>query len=224
MAALARVLREAQFNEANRDWRVQDSRPGPGHRASWIVRNVAHLIPFLAFPVIISLASYGIARLVDTVPRLPAASCATAIIRPLVSASVHGTGEVCVDSAAARANVSADQLRPGGTYTTLLHYQLESVTRCRMACVPDPGVPAWPTRLVETSHADELGRLFVNQELSALIVPHGSWTQLVLVELFRGPAPQLNEYPPPTPVRHRVDRLPEADAEIWVAEAIVQVP
>jgi hypothetical protein len=177
--------------------------------------------------VAIGLASCGVARLVDTVPRSPAPACVSSSIRPLVSADIRGTGEVCAASGAARASVNAEQLRPGGTYMTLLRYQLDSPTACPMACVPDPDLPApatRPVRVVDTSHADEFGRLLVSQELAALSAPHGSWAQLVLVEFVRGPAPQLLDFALPTAARHRVDRRPDLDAETSVAEAIVQVP
>jgi hypothetical protein len=77
---------------------------------------------------------------------------------------------------------------------------------------------------VDTSNADEFGRLLVSQELAALSSPHGSWAQLVLVELVRGPAPQFLDLAPDTTARHRVDRLPEVDTETAVAEATFQVP
>lgn len=90
--------------------------------------------------------------------------------------------------------------------------------------MPDPGVAAPQTRLVDTSNADEFGRLPVSQELSALNVPHGSLARLLLVEFVPEQAPQLLEFANPTAARHRVDRFPDADAETPVAKATLQVP
>lgn len=204
--------------KANRGRSDRDGRPVS------LLKKAAHLLPLLAFPMVLSLASCGVARLVNVVPGSPAAVCATSSIRPLVSANIRGTGEVCTTSAAARASMYAEQLTPGGTYTTLLHYQLEPPTICQVPCVLDRGVAARQTARVDTSKADEFGRLQVIQELDAVTVPHGSLAQLVLVEFVPGRAPQLVEFANPTGVRHRVDRFPDADAETPVAEATLQVP
>ena len=221
LTALAGTRHQAGFDEANRDSRPRDP------AVSRIVGNAAHVVLPLAYLIAISLATWGGAHLVDAAPRPSASACVTSGIRPVISADVRGTGEVCVAAAAVRASVYADQLRPGGTYTTLLLYHLDPATACSTACVPDPGSPALSSRIVrvvDTSNADEFGRLQVSQDVSTLSLAHGSTARLVLVELVRQPASQLNEVALPNIARHRVDRLPDVDSETPVAEAVLHVP
>jgi hypothetical protein len=223
--ALARARHQKQQDAANCEQRIQGSRRD--HSASRIITTTAHTLPLLAFAMAIILTSCGIARLLNTGSRSSDTACVTSSIRPLVSSDLRGTGEVCAALAATRASVYAEQLMPGGTYTTLLLYSLDSPTACLMSCLPDRGPPALPTRpvrVVDTTNADEFGQLRVSQELAALSVPHGSWARLVLIEFVRGPAPQLLDFALPTVARHRVDRLPEVDSDTSVAEAVLQMP
>jgi hypothetical protein len=177
--------------------------------------------------MLIGLATWGVAHLVDGGPQTPASACVTSGIRPLAFADVRGTGEVCAAATAARASVSVDQLRPEGTYTTLLAYHPDNSTTCAAVCVADAGSQALASRtvrVVDTTNADQFGRLEISQEVAALNLAHGSAVQLVLMEFVRRQAPQLNELTFPTMARHRVDRLPDDDAETPVAEAVFRMP
>jgi hypothetical protein len=225
LEALARARHQAAFDEADRESRHRHGPPDPG--LSQIVGNASHVLPPLAYLMVISLAAWGVAHVVDAAPRSSPSACVTSGFRPLVSGDIRGTGEVCAAAATARANVYVDQLQPGGTYTILLLHQLDPATACPTACVPDPGTRAlltWTVRVVDTTNADDFGRLQDSQEVSRISLAHGSMARLVLMEFVRRPASQLEQVAMPTVGRHTVDRLPDVDSDTAVADALFQVP
>jgi hypothetical protein len=225
LEALARARDQAPLDTTHREQRGQDSRRDAS--SSRIITTAARTLPLVAFAMAIVLTTYGITRIFDRGSRSSDSACVTSSIRPLVPSNLQGTGEVCTAAAATRARLYAEQLTPGGTYTTVLLYSLDSPAACAMSCLPDPGARALPTRparVVDTTHADDFGQLRVGQEFVALSVPHGSWARLVLMEVLHGPAPQPLDVALPAVARHRVDRLPEGDAERSVAEAVFHVP
>jgi hypothetical protein len=173
----------------------------------------------------ISLLTWGAIRFVDMAPHPSVAACVTSGMRPLVSGDIRGTGEFCAAAAAAHASVYFSQLQPGGTYATLLVYH-PSAGAAYPAVHVSMAQPTQPTRTVrvDTSNADRYGWLQISQEIPALSLAHGSAVQLVLLELVRGPAPQLGEAPVSDVTRHRADAMPGVDTETAVAEAVLQVP
>jgi hypothetical protein len=125
LEAVARARHQAAYSRADSESRY------PDRRINRMGGNVAHALLPLAYLMAISLASWGVAHLLDRAPHSSVGACVTSGIRPLVSDDIRGTGEFCVAAAAARASVYIDQLRPGGTYTTLLVYPRMHLQRAR---------------------------------------------------------------------------------------------
>jgi hypothetical protein len=198
----------------------------PDRRINRMGSIVVQLLPTLAYLMAISLATLGVARLIDGAPHSSVAACVTSGFRPLVSTDIQGTAEFCASTATARAGVYVSQLQPRGTYTTLLVYHPNAGTTFPTVYALDRGprtLPTWTVQ-VDTSNADQYGWLQASQEIPALSLAHGSAVQLVLMEFVRGPASPLGEATRPADTRHRADPIPGVDTDTPVAAADLQVP
>jgi hypothetical protein len=189
----------------------------------------ANVVPLVAYLMAISLATWGVAHLVGATPTASAPACITSGIRALMTADLLGSGEICAAAAGVRASLNVNQLRPGGSYRTLLVDHLDPQAACATVCAPDPeagprALTSRIVRVVDTSNADDSGGLHATQQVIALSPPRGWTVQLVLVELVRGPVPQVTEAGSNAGPHHRADRLPDDDAESAVAEADFHFP